>query len=207
MNAAIQQRNWQALPESSCIELLGASRESHQLINQTSGKVEYYTPQPILEAARWVLGEIDLDVSSSAEANRRVQAKKYYTAADDGLTREWHGRVWMNHPFGRTANPKWVAKLEAEYAANRCTAALCITFASTSERWFRPLLMRPQAYLNGRTGYVLPNGKTLRGCTKGSVVTYYGTNVQRFAEAFGALGIVKTVYAPNNQAMRTEASK
>ena len=33
------------------------------LINQTSGKVEYYTPADIVEAARRVMGSIDLDLS------------------------------------------------------------------------------------------------------------------------------------------------
>jgi hypothetical protein len=175
----------------------GLLRADHQLINQTSGKVEYYTPQEIIEAARIVLGQIDLDPASSDQANLRVRANKYYTAADDGLSREWNGRVWMNHPFGRGLNEKWITKLEREYAAGRCVEACCICFAATSEKWYRPLLLRPQAYLHGRTGYLLPTGEKLRGCTKGSVVTYYGQNVERFSAAFGVLATVKTAYTPN----------
>ena len=46
-----------------------------QLINQDSGKVEYYTPSWIVEAARLVMGSIDLDPASNAKANETVKAK------------------------------------------------------------------------------------------------------------------------------------
>lgn len=43
-----------------------------QLINQTSGNTEYYTPIDIVDAARYVMGWIDLDPASSALANARI---------------------------------------------------------------------------------------------------------------------------------------
>lgn len=67
--------------------------EPAQLINQTSGDVEYYTPPFIIEAARRVMGGIDLDPASSEIANRTVKATRYFTEADDGLQQEWNGRV------------------------------------------------------------------------------------------------------------------
>lgn len=162
-----------------------------QLINQTSGIVEYYTPLPIIEAARRTLGFIDLDPASSAIANARVKAGAFFTEADNGLSVNWFGNVWMNHPFGRIENPKWVSKIESEFKSARVSAACCITFACTSERWFQPLLRRPQCFLSPRTNYELPDGSTLRGVTKGSVVTYFGHDPSRFAREFEELGVVK----------------
>ena len=49
---------------------------AHQLVNQDSGDTEYYTPGFIVEAARRVMGGIDLDPFSSAAANVLVQAGK-----------------------------------------------------------------------------------------------------------------------------------
>jgi len=160
------------------------------LINQTSGKVEYYTPTSIVEAARRVMGSIDLDPASSPTANQAIKAKTFFTEADDGLARLWFGRVWMNHPFGRDRNRRWVDKLVAEYRAGLVVEACCITFASTSESWFRPLLEFPLCFLSPRTNYRLPNGAIMRGVTKGSVVAYLGDNVEGFIASFAGLGRV-----------------
>ena len=164
---------------------------AHQQINQTSGDVEYYTPPAIIAAAYLVLGTIDLDPASSATANERVKAVRIFTKADDGLQQEWHGKVWMNHPFGKKVNAKWIKKLEEEYRSGRVQEALCLTYACTSEKWFQPLLQRPQCFLCPRTNYYLPDGSLKMGVTKGSVVTYFGTNVEGFSKAFASLGVVK----------------
>lgn len=91
-------------------------------INQTSGDVEYYTPSAIVDAARRVMGCIDLDPASSAKANERVGARGIFTVNDDGLSRPWTGRVWMNHPFGKVQNPVWIQKLcrEVETGGGNC---------------------------------------------------------------------------------------
>lgn len=161
------------------------------LINQTSGDTEYYTPSFIIEAAREVMGGIDLDPASSAAANERVKATNYYTERDDGLTRQWHGRVWLNHPFTRVGNPLWIRKLITEFLAERCTAFCCITYACTSEAWFEPLHHSAQCYLIPRTNYYLPDGSLKRGVTKGSVVSYSGVDREKFARVFKKLGAVK----------------
>lgn len=171
------------------------SRSNHQLINQTSGKVEYYTPVEIVEAARRVMGGIDLDPASSIAANLTVKALHIFTVADDGLSQEWHGRIWMNHPFGLVQNPKWVTKIGREYYEGRIRAACCITFACTSERWFQPLAKLPQCYLTPRTNYRLPDGTIKKGVSKGSVVTYYGNDIDRFAREFIKFGVVKVTHA------------
>lgn len=161
-----------------------------QLINQTSGDYEYYTPIEIVEAARRVMGSIGLDPASSKIANAIVRADAYFTEADDGLSMLWHGNVWMNHPFGRESNPRWVSKLIREHEQGHVTQACCITYACTSEAWFRPLYDYPMCFLSPRTNYRLPNGKIKTGVTKGSVVAYLGTNVDAFAREFSGLGFV-----------------
>ena len=166
--------------------------ENHQLINQDSGNTEWYTPPYIIEMAREVMGSIDLDPFSSAKANEIVKAKRYFTIADDGLyNRIWKGNVWMNHPFGRKLNKLAIEKLTNQYIMGHITQSCCITFASTSEKWFRPLLDFPQCYIYGRINYLLPNGQVKKGVTKGSVVTYMGNNVDKFTNVFSKIGRVK----------------
>lgn len=168
--------------------------KSHQRINADSGCDEYYTPQPIVEAARVTMGRIDLDPASSKTANALVKAVVFFTSHDDGIKHQWHGRVWMNHPFGLRTNGLWVNKLLTEWHALRTKEACCITYASTSEAWFRPLLVFPQCFLHGRTNYYLPDGTLKKGATKGSVVTYLGDNLDKFTENFSKLGTVKIAH-------------
>jgi hypothetical protein len=160
------------------------------LINQTSGEFEYYSPKEIVDAARRVMGVIDLDPASSAIANQIVRAKHYYTIEDDGLTQTWYGNVWMNHPFSRTNNPKWIDRLRVEYEIGDVSQACCICFAATSENWFQPLYDYPLCFLSPRTNYYLPDGTLKEDVTKGSVVGYLGTNILGFITEFQSLGSV-----------------
>ncbi len=158
--------------------------DNAQLINQTSGIYEYYTPQVIVEAARRVMGGIDLDPASSACANDRVKANFFFDKEDNGLNCKWWGWVWLNHPFSRSGNRIWIERLINEYVNGDVQQACCITYASTSEAWFRPLLDYPMAFIYPRVNYILPDGTEKKGVTKGSVVTYLGGNLNAFKREF-----------------------
>lgn len=76
---------------------------SHQ-----SGKMkndEWLTPPEIFMR----LGEFDLDPCSPLERPWNT-AKKHYTILDDGLSKEWKGRVFCNPPYGQESI-KWLRKL------------------------------------------------------------------------------------------------
>lgn len=177
-----------------------AVKTAAQLINQTSGKTDYHTPGDIVEALHRFFPEgVDLDPASSAIANKRIQAGRFFTAKQDGLKQAWHAyRMFMNHPFGRQTTPLWINKLEAEFAAGHVKEAVVLTYAATSERWFQPLARRAQCYLHPRTNYLLPNGKVMRGVSKGSVLTYLGPldREDEFARCFHHLGVCKRPFGP-----------
>lgn len=165
-------------------------KENHELINQNSNCVEWYTPKEIIEAARKCLGgNIKLDPFSCEKANETVRANFYMTKEQDGWSSDWFGKVFVNHPFSRENNKRIAAKVIKEH--QRGAEIVMISFAATSESWFRPLLDYPQCFLHGRTHYYDQNGNKVKGCTKGSVITYLGNDVKSFYEAFKHLGTIK----------------
>jgi hypothetical protein len=60
-----------------------------------TGREGWYTPAPYIEAARAVMGGIDLPASTE-EANRTLQ---FFTAEDDGLAHLWNGRGFLNPTY------------------------------------------------------------------------------------------------------------
>lgn len=145
-----------------------------QLIHNDSGNKEWYTDPRIIQAARSIMGGIDLDPASCAAANERegVQIPKIYTAEDDGLSQPWSGKVWMNHPFSRQGNPLWINRLVSAWEAGEIEQACCITFAAVNAQWFHPLLGFPQFFFLGRVAYERPDGTKANGATKDSVFTW-----------------------------------
>lgn len=69
----------------------------HPFVMNNSGNSEWYTPSKYIEAARAVMGSIDLDPATTEQANKTICAKKYYTRETNGLLQEWHGNVWLIH--------------------------------------------------------------------------------------------------------------
>jgi len=168
-----------------------------QLINQDSGNPEWYTPSPIIEAARATMGSIDLDPASCGAANELVRATRYFTQADDGLAQPWFCNVWMNHPYSARGNPQWVNKLVREYEAGNVKQACCIVNASTSELWFQPLLDFPMCLLRGRLRFIPGSGQHESSPGKGSAVIYLGPSVDKFAVAFRPFGSIMVPYQIN----------
>ncbi len=62
--------------------------------------VEHYTPRWVVDGARTLMGGIDLDPASCAKANKYIRAAEFYTKRSNGLTKSWHGRVFLNPPGG-----------------------------------------------------------------------------------------------------------
>src|SRR6266568_9141312 len=115
---------------------------------------EWYTPEHIIEAAREVMGAIDLDPASSAEANKTVRATRYYTKEENGLMHKWPGRVWLNPPYGFTSGKSnqaiWSRRLISQHEQGIATEAILLVNAATSEKWFHPLYHYRICFVQGR---------------------------------------------------------
>ena len=167
--------------------------DNAQLVNQDSGKTAYFTQPFIIEAARATMGIIDLDPASCAAANAIVKASRYFDVMIDGLKQPWLGNVWLNHPFSRQGNPRWIKKAVSEFESGNAYQITCITYAASSEEWTEPLFNFPICFLRPRTNYLIVADGLLvetTDVTKGSMVTYMGQNVDQFVAKFSKLGKV-----------------
>lgn len=151
----------------------------------SSESSEWYTPGHIIELARTVLGEIDLDPASCEVANRTVQATRYYAREDNGLLQPWYGKVWMNPPYGKQIKA-WVDRLLNQYETGAVSAALALLPARTDSAWFQPVHNYARCWLRGRLRFMGAESSA----PFPSVVVYLGPNFKSFAAAFGQLGFV-----------------
>jgi|GEM_PF-797874 len=164
----------------------------------SSESFEWWTPKEYLEAAREVMGGIDLDPASCEEANKNVGAKKYYSREDDGLNelRPWAGRVFLNPPYGRQG-PEFVERLLRELGREVKEAILLVNASATATRWFQPLFRGLLCFTNHRLDFDSPDGRG-GACTFGSVFIYFGSNEKRFAEVFRRFGSIVKRWPAND---------
>lgn len=151
--------------------------------------VEWYTPARYIDAAREVLGGIDLDPASSELANQTVAATEYFDEDDNGLEQDWHGRVWLNPPYGKGTG-LFATKLVEEHAAGRVTAAvLLINAYGFDSGWFQPLWDHPLCFTDHRITFTSPQRGT-GGPANANLFAYLGPAEGRFAEVFSGFGAI-----------------
>ncbi len=155
--------------------------------------VEYYTPVEILEAARTVLGSFDLDPASCEEAQRNVRATTFYSLEDNGLSRPWRGRVWLNPPYGKTngrSNQEiWAQRLVSEYLEGHVTEAVLLVKAALGYKWFEELFRDwPVCFARSRLSFILEDGNDEGQSKQGTALFYFGENVDLFARTFRQIG-------------------
>lgn len=160
----------------------------------SSKSVEWYTPAEYVDAAREVMGKIDLDPGSCEEANKTVKAAKIYTEETDGLAEgnKWKGRVWMNPPYGKLAG-KFVARLLAEYAyGNGPVKEACVLLNSYSSDtgWWQPLWDFTLSFPSKRINFTAGESETEGGSTHGSAIIYMGPNRDKFIDVFSRFGVI-----------------
>jgi ParB family chromosome partitioning protein len=155
--------------------------------NWSSESVEWYTPEEYVEAARAVLGTIDLDPASCAKANETVKATKFYTRKDDGLSKPWAGRVWLNPPYGEDGTGQWVDKLVLEHQDGRTTAAILLVNAVTDRKWFAPLFDHVICFTNHRIKFYVTDDVP-DSPPSGNALVYFGKERKKFQEHFEQFG-------------------
>ena len=128
-------------------------------------KVEWLTPPELVKK----LGEFDLDPCCPVNAPFH-HAKVNYTINDNGLIKDWFGRVYMNPPYGKNMH-LWLSKLEQH------NNGIALIFARTETKcFFENVWDKATAllFVKGRIRFYHVNG--IQGGTPGapSVFIAYG---------------------------------
>jgi hypothetical protein len=154
------------------------------------GDNEWYTAKVYIEAARRVLGTIDIDPASCEFAQRRVKAAKFFTKEDDGLAQQWNGNVWLNPPFSpHTLLMRFVSKLADEIRAGHVSAAILLSPSYTDSRWFAVACaaLPTACFTTGRIRFEKADGR-VGSPACGQVFHYYGPRIPLFRKVFGQFG-------------------
>jgi phage N-6-adenine-methyltransferase len=156
-----------------------------------TGENEWYTPALYLTAAREVLGEIDLDPASSEHAQKTVQAKRIFTAQDDGLSQEWHGKIWLNPPYAQPLMSQFITKLMTELTVGHAQEAILLTHNYTDTGWFHEAAGQAHmiCFTRGRVRFVDAEG-TEAAPTQGQAFFYFGPQSEEFRLVFREFGFV-----------------
>lgn len=135
-------------------------------------KDEWLTPPEIVEA----LGPFDLDPCAATNQPWKT-AYNHYIESDDGLSREWRGRVWMNPPYGPNT-AKWLARLSDH------GNGMALIFARTeTDMWFRYIWDKADAllFIQGRLHFYHADGRRAANNTgaPSALVAYSAGNTAR----------------------------
>ena len=170
--------------------VLAGIKKRPAFVSINSGKAEWYTPAVIINAARAVMGTIDLDPASTEEANTVIKADHYYTAEEDGLKKEWHGNIWLNPPYGNPEIRLFIEKLLESDVDQACI----LVNSATETGWFQNLLEHCNAvvFIRGRLAFWGTFAKDREGTKglQGQAIFYVGSNVEKFKKTFADFGKV-----------------
>ena len=144
------------------------------------GKDEWLTPPEVLHA----LGAFDLDPCSPIHRPWPTAAQ-HYTVLDDGLKREWQGRVWCNPPYGKEA-AAWLARC-ADHGN-----AMALIFARTETAMFCEQVWGKAdgiLFIAGRLHFHHVDGKRAAANSGApSVLVAYGKQNARILQRCGIAG-------------------
>ena len=165
------------------IKNIKESKKPHVAFNSKDD--EWYTPSQYIEAARSVMGNIDLDPASNDFANKTVKAKTYFTEKDNGLKKEWFGNVWLNPPYSAALIREFADKV----VSSKFNQAIVLVNNATDTGWFKTLVDKANAivFTTGRIRFVKHDGA--KGAPlQGQAFIYFGNNAQTFLDVFEQFG-------------------
>ena len=166
------------------------SKKLNTHVGQNSGENEWYTPEKYIDAARNVMGSIDLDPASCETANEIVGAESIYTKENSGLDKPWIGNVWMNPPYAQPLISHFSEKICKEWVAGNIESAIVLVNNATETKWFQLIASESFAicFPSGRVKFWHP--ERVSAPLQGQAILYIGHEKEKFEREFSKFGFV-----------------
>jgi phage N-6-adenine-methyltransferase len=124
----------------------------------SSSNMNWETPKYLVKAAQTLIGK-SFTLDACAESKKVSKAPKFITPAQDALTKDWTGVVWMNPPYGKALG-RWVAKAYEE--SLKGALVVCLLPARVDTVMFHRYCVKGDVYLlKGRITFEL-DGQPVR---------------------------------------------
>lgn len=140
----------------------------------------------VVERVLSVLGEVDLDPCHDPKLKAKVKAKRVYKRGEDGLEKEWQGKVYVSPPHGQELSA-WVEKLASEFEAGNVKEAVALVPVESNSEWFVRVRAYPRCFLSGKEEGAAPYAQ---------MALYFGSDVAAFARAFADVGDTYALMSP-----------
>lgn len=162
-------------------------------VRQRGTSDDWHTPPEFLVRVHAALGgRIDLDPFSSDDAQRTVQARRWFTPEDDAFQQPWDAwNVYMNPPYSSGLIGRCVDRFVGEYQRGAFERGIVLVNNATETRWFARLLDTASVMLilSKRLQFVNTDGKRVSQNTRGQCVFWFDPERRgRFMEPFHGEG-------------------
>jgi len=167
-------------------------------------QIRWHTPDEYLNAARELMGGIDIDPATDEIAQKRIQAKVYYTKETNGLDKIWQGRLLLCPPYQEGLIQKFIFKAISEYRLVNVSEGIILTHTNeTHADYFQMLLGASSAccfvrdYIRWVSGHTEEEYSMEQLGVKwhpeytkhGNAVVYLGINSDSFKTIFTKFGV------------------
>ena len=139
-------------------------------VHFSSEKMDWETPQKFFNELNDQYN-FTLDVASNGT---NAKTEKYFTKEDDGLKKEWKGRVFCNPPYGREIK-HWVKKAHDESKKDYNELIVLLIPARTDTKYWHDFIFNKASkiiFLKGRLKFEV-NGKSTNSAPFPSALIVY----------------------------------
>mgnify|MGYP001170036786 FL=1 len=112
-------------------------------VHYSSNSNEWYTPNDLYEKLNMEF-KFNLDPCATKE---NAKCDKFYTKRDDGLSKKWSGRVFVNPPYGREIG-KWVEKSYKESLTEDVELVVMLIPSRTDTKYWHEWIFGKASVIN-----------------------------------------------------------